>query len=310
MAKLPNDQPPVKKKPRSGRGGEPPYFPFYAADWLASGTVSAMSLAEQGAYIRLLCFSWREHGLPTDLEKVRKLTGLRGSAWGSLWKHAHVSFSESAWCTCGIDHGLRLRNPRQERERFILYGDRESLSERGKAGAAARWDASAIAQAMPKNASSSSSSYALEEKIAPTERADAPARNRSQVSIRPFSIGRPFPTAPTQAGAIDPETRLAQGVATKLIDRVRVLLAGRGNSFDPGAWWGKAAKENPTAPLEAKILALGELGKRLERGDPPDNYWAYLDTTLAEKMANFYADRAEDESKARRAPERKEASWA
>ena len=42
-----------------------PYFQFYARDWLASSSVNAMTLAEQGAYIALLARMW-EHGEGRD----------------------------------------------------------------------------------------------------------------------------------------------------------------------------------------------------------------------------------------------------
>lgn len=44
-----------------------PYFPLYAGDWLA-GEATAMMLPEQeGAFIRLLCISWRSQEIPCSL---------------------------------------------------------------------------------------------------------------------------------------------------------------------------------------------------------------------------------------------------
>jgi putative transposase len=40
--------------------GKDPAFQFYAADWLADEAVSVMGLEEEGAYIRALCYCWRE----------------------------------------------------------------------------------------------------------------------------------------------------------------------------------------------------------------------------------------------------------
>lgn len=37
-----------------------PDIPFYVNDWLSSAAVNAMTLAEQGAYFRLLCLAWNE----------------------------------------------------------------------------------------------------------------------------------------------------------------------------------------------------------------------------------------------------------
>lgn len=35
-----------------------PSFPFYAGDWLSGQSVDSMTLAEQGAFVRLLCHAW------------------------------------------------------------------------------------------------------------------------------------------------------------------------------------------------------------------------------------------------------------
>ena len=45
-----------------------PYFSFYVNDWLSSNTVSDMSDAEQGIYVRALCRCWSGEGLPIDDE--------------------------------------------------------------------------------------------------------------------------------------------------------------------------------------------------------------------------------------------------
>ncbi len=52
-----------------------PWFPFYVEDWLTSPTVLAMSLAAQGAYVRLLCHQWRDGRVPTDETQLRRVLG-------------------------------------------------------------------------------------------------------------------------------------------------------------------------------------------------------------------------------------------
>ena len=52
-----------------------PAFQFYVADYLADANVQMMSLEEEGAYIRLICFCWREGSIPNDTEKLQKLIG-------------------------------------------------------------------------------------------------------------------------------------------------------------------------------------------------------------------------------------------
>jgi len=59
-----------------------PDFPFFVNDWLSSTAVNAMTLAEQGAYLRLLCLAWNEPDctLPDDDAQL-SLLSLLNRAW-------------------------------------------------------------------------------------------------------------------------------------------------------------------------------------------------------------------------------------
>jgi uncharacterized protein YdaU (DUF1376 family) len=61
-----------------------PAFQFYPADWLASSSVSLMTPAEEGAYIRLLALEWLQNdcGLPDDDAQLASLSRL-GKKWFS-----------------------------------------------------------------------------------------------------------------------------------------------------------------------------------------------------------------------------------
>ena len=50
-----------------------PAFQFYASDYLADEKVQLMTLEQEGAYIRLLAYCWREGTLPADPESLAKL---------------------------------------------------------------------------------------------------------------------------------------------------------------------------------------------------------------------------------------------
>jgi uncharacterized protein YdaU (DUF1376 family) len=50
-----------------------PAFQFYAADYLADEKVGIMTLEQEGAYIRLLCYCWREGSIPSDPEVLSRL---------------------------------------------------------------------------------------------------------------------------------------------------------------------------------------------------------------------------------------------
>lgn len=50
-----------------------PAFQFYASDYLADANVQMLTLEEEGAYIRLLAYCWREGDLPADPDALAKL---------------------------------------------------------------------------------------------------------------------------------------------------------------------------------------------------------------------------------------------
>ena len=61
-----------------------PYMPWYASDWLGSTKRAMMTLAQQGAYVNLLCHQWasEDGALPDDDDLLANLSGL-GSAWNN-----------------------------------------------------------------------------------------------------------------------------------------------------------------------------------------------------------------------------------
>jgi uncharacterized protein YdaU (DUF1376 family) len=52
-----------------------PAFQFYPQDYLSSARVAEMSLEEEGAYIRLLCYCWTTGSIPADPERCARLIG-------------------------------------------------------------------------------------------------------------------------------------------------------------------------------------------------------------------------------------------
>lgn len=107
-----------------------------------------MSLAERGLYITLLCIQWSQ-GFVTD-EDVNGAIMAQPLPGDGLAKVLR-KFNRS--------DDAKFRNKRMEIERRKQNAYRKSFSNRGKAGASARWlkHSSSIAQAMPKNGSPSPS---------------------------------------------------------------------------------------------------------------------------------------------------------
>jgi len=107
-----------------------PFFKFYPADWLAAAEISTMTLEQQGAYIRLLCYNWREGSLPNDVDKMARLVGtdplhFRGEIWPALEG-------------CFELRNEGLVNPRLEDERLAYQRISNAGRIGGKASAAAR----------------------------------------------------------------------------------------------------------------------------------------------------------------------------
>ena len=60
----------------------PPAFQLFVNDWLSSSKITMMTPAEEGAYVRLLCYAWADPdiSLPDDDETLAKLSRL-GKQW-------------------------------------------------------------------------------------------------------------------------------------------------------------------------------------------------------------------------------------
>jgi len=59
-----------------------PAMPFYVNDWLSSPRVACMTLAQQGAFVRLLCYCWssQDAAIPDDDKLLSVMSGM-GEDW-------------------------------------------------------------------------------------------------------------------------------------------------------------------------------------------------------------------------------------
>jgi uncharacterized protein YdaU (DUF1376 family) len=114
---------------------KPPAFQLYAKDFLGSGT-TVMTLAECGAYIRLLCHAWDSDPvatLPDEDYALFKLSGADSKdEWSEVKKAVLAKFDKERFP--GRLTNLRLREYYDE-----LSEHAEKQTERAKKGAAARW---------------------------------------------------------------------------------------------------------------------------------------------------------------------------
>ncbi len=139
----------------------PPAFQFYPNDWLSSPKITLMTPAEEGAYIRLLCYDWMNDGLPDNDEQLAALSRL-GEGW---FKGGGTRLRECFPLRDGKLHNPRLDEERQKQEIW-----RRKSQEGGKASAKARFgpktptqtnDKGGSGVVEPEANSSSSSPYRL-----------------------------------------------------------------------------------------------------------------------------------------------------
>lgn len=103
-----------------------PAFQFYPADWLSSQRVALLTLEEEGAYIRLLCYCWKNGELPNDMEQLAKLIGKGGSVL--LATKVATMFQADG---CRLLHD-RLDALRGEREQWLEKSRRGGLASAAK----------------------------------------------------------------------------------------------------------------------------------------------------------------------------------
>lgn len=123
-----------------------PAFQFYPKDLLSDIHFKAMSLQERGAYFTLLAVCWLEQSLPSDPDTLARVLSVPVAQFKRIWPHI---------APCFRDVDGRLVHPRLEAEREKQADHRRRASDRGSAGASARWnkDAQSIEQASAKHAS-------------------------------------------------------------------------------------------------------------------------------------------------------------
>jgi|SRR5262245_23766933 len=151
-----------------------PAFQFYPRDFLTDVHVVAMSNAERGMYMTLLCHCWLEGSLPADPRVLAKLVNEPLDRFREAWHGAiKVCFSTapaelpirsstgSSTGTCG-----RLVQKRLETERERQVAFREKQARNGRLGG--RPGNPRVNLANPSQSSSSSSSSSIKNKLVQT----------------------------------------------------------------------------------------------------------------------------------------------
>ncbi len=110
-----------------GTRSNSPAFQFYAADYLADINVQLMSLEEEGAYIRLMSYCWREGGIPNDDAELSRLC--KGAS-AEVISNVKRCFRLSAIATDKLIHP-RLDFERKKQKKFAQQKSKAGV-ESGK----------------------------------------------------------------------------------------------------------------------------------------------------------------------------------
>lgn len=114
-----------------------PAFQFYPTDYLGSQRVQMLTLEEEGAYVRLLCYCWQHGTIPDDADQLARLIGKGAST--TVARVVQAMFQQ------GPDQG-KLIHDRLEQERAKQAAWRAKSSAGGHKSAEKRKGGSTVVQ--------------------------------------------------------------------------------------------------------------------------------------------------------------------
>ena len=107
-----------------------PYMRLWVSDLLADDLVQELDVEEFGAYMRLLCISWKRGHIPADPKRRAKLLGVSSRREADIWELLGPKWES--------DGNGGLVNPRQERERLEAQALHRKRVEAGQKGGRAK----------------------------------------------------------------------------------------------------------------------------------------------------------------------------
>lgn len=126
-----------------------PSFQFYPSDWLSSQRVQLMSLEEEGAYVRLLCYCWNHGRIPDDMERLSRIIGKGAST--TLATTVSTMFQPDGNNDGWLIHE-RLEQEREKQRRWkqkSSEGGRKSAEKRAKSKSGSTNGARVVANCLP-----------------------------------------------------------------------------------------------------------------------------------------------------------------
>jgi uncharacterized protein YdaU (DUF1376 family) len=201
-----------------------PAFQFYASDYLSSSKVQRMTLEAEGAYIRLLAYSWQDGFIPADIGQLARMCKTNPRKMAVLWdSYLRDCFKPTA-------DPDKLVNEKLETVRQNLIDFKAKKSEAGSNGAAKRWhehkqtDGTAIV--VPLANDSSSSSISSNTPIVPAGDVYERTESRDKPQMDRFNawFWEPYPKKVGKIAAwrawkrLQPDSDLARKISAKVIE--------------------------------------------------------------------------------------------
>jgi uncharacterized protein YdaU (DUF1376 family) len=249
---------------------QPPSFPFYPADWLL-GTLT-FSLAEDGAYLRLVMHQWNAGSVPgDDLAAIAKILRVTEREARSLWAVVHTKFVR------GTDGGWRNQRLERQRDEKVRY--HEAQAANGRASAATR-------RQRKVNQTATTVPTVVDERL---ERSDQPDSNLSlALALVSGPNGPEEPRAPgisVTVGSPDQPRRQRHGdpFGMKPSPHGVLVPVGEGRAFTLPEAWTKQARGKHGLSADAMEAFGLHLGRVIAGGEPvPDGreYFPWLDRHL------------------------------
>lgn len=117
-----------------------PWFPFYVDAWETDERIDALTLEEQGAYLRLLLWQWREGSISSDVAFVAGKLSVRSAKAGlSLSERRAIAkrLLRLFFVPCGDGPG-RVVNPKLAEVYSLQVSKSEKASQVAREAAARR----------------------------------------------------------------------------------------------------------------------------------------------------------------------------
>lgn len=101
-----------------------PYFPFYVKDYETDEHVKLMSLAQEGAFLRLLSLQWLHRSIPSSTESLARVCRVTHDEFLTLWPGVSPCFTAAG--------DGRLINEKMERTRSDQAAFSRQQSRKGR----------------------------------------------------------------------------------------------------------------------------------------------------------------------------------